>query len=262
MEFLQEFVLALIQAILEWLPVSSEGFLILTAVNLFGETAEAAFRIAIYFHLGTAIAVLIKYRKTYLDALLKDRTLLRFLVLTTLATGIVGVPLYLLLRDTFDLLDGMLVTLLIGATLAVTGALLRWGKLKSSETLAMEDRKPGDEFSLGVAQGFAILPGISRSGVTMTYLVLRGFKREDAFKMSFIVSLPAVLAAIAFDLLIEGVELALDASYFLLMGIVTVVGYLMMDLLLRLAKRVSFDVICFLLSVVTIGLVVVYYVWS
>ena len=69
MSFKEDLILAIIQAILEWLPVSSEGFLILTSVNVFQESAEEALRAAIYFHLGTALAVLFKYRGKYFDEL-------------------------------------------------------------------------------------------------------------------------------------------------------------------------------------------------
>ena len=77
MNFWQRLVLALIQSILEWLPVSSEGFIVITSVNAFGAEASAALRIALYFHLGTAIAVFIRYRKEYINAILfKDKKLL------------------------------------------------------------------------------------------------------------------------------------------------------------------------------------------
>ena len=66
MNFGQKSVLGFVQALLEWLPVSSQGFIILIAVNAFGEPADDALRLAIYFHLGTALAVLIKYRTFYI----------------------------------------------------------------------------------------------------------------------------------------------------------------------------------------------------
>jgi undecaprenyl-diphosphatase len=118
---------------------------------------------------------------------------------------------------------------------------------------------------LGLAQGFAILPGISRSGLSITYLILRGFKRADAFKISFIVILPAVVGAILFDLIykvwIKGEQsLAFSYEYLIAMAIVVVLGYLMMNLLLKLADRLSFDKICYILGGATIALVAVYYI--
>jgi len=184
MTFIQDMILGFIQAILEWLPVSSEGFLILTAVNLFGETAANALRLAIYFHLGTALSVLAKYWRTYWDAIVKDHDVLRFIITSTAATGIIGIPLYLLLGDIFTDFTGMAITLFIGITLLITATLLRTGKVRAKNILTMEERKISDEIFLGACQGLAILPGISRSGTTVSFLLLRGFKKEDAFRMS------------------------------------------------------------------------------
>ncbi|MHA1764783.1 MAG: undecaprenyl-diphosphate phosphatase [Promethearchaeota archaeon] len=260
--FWEKLILALLQAILEWLPVSSEGFIMLTAINFFNETAETAFRLAIYFHLGTALAVLAKYWKTYWLSITKEFDVLRFLIISTISTGIIGIPLYLLLRGVFTQATGMLITLLIGITLIITATLLRFGKLKASDKLTMEERTLLDEFALGACQGFAILPGISRSGTTVTFLLLRGFKKEDAFRMSFIISLPAVIGAILFDLIFENTALELGFEYFGLMIIVAVIGFFMMGGLLKFARKLSFDKICYILGGITIILVVLFYIFS
>ena len=269
MNFWQKLILAIIQSVLEWLPVSSEGFIVLTSVNLFGENANAAIRIALYFHLGTAIAVFFKYRKEYIDAILfKDKNLLRLLVVSVLGTAIVAIPLKLLLEEIFTESAGLVITLLTGIALLVTGMLLQYGN-KRFKKLGLEDRRLWDEIGLGVVQGFAILPGISRSGTTYTYLVTRGFRKEDAFKMSFLISLPAVLAGIAFDLVFDviipwisegisfGETLGFSWDYILLMGIVAVIGYFMMDGLLLVARKVPFHYVCLLLGATTILLVLI-----
>jgi len=259
--------LAIIQAILEWLPVSSEGFLVLVGQRAFDISALEAFQIAIYFHLGTAITVAIKFRRIFWDAIFKDRTLLRLLIVSTLGTAVVGIPLYLLVSEGFRIMDGMHVTLAVGVSLLVTATLLRFGRLKGVGSVDMERRTVKDELGLGLAQGFAILPGISRSGLTITFLVLRGFKRRDAFALSFIISLPAVIGAVLFDLLYTVVikheqTMAFSYEFLIAMGIVVVLGYLMMNLLLKLADRLSFDKICYILGGVTIALVIVYYAIS
>ncbi|MFC1950971.1 undecaprenyl-diphosphate phosphatase [Chloroflexota bacterium] len=263
MTLFQQSMLAIVQAVLEWLPVSSEGFLVIIGENVFGISALEAFRIAIYFHLGTAVAVLIKFRKTYWDAIFRDRTLLRLLVISAAGTAVIGIPLYLLLSEGFAMLTGMMVTLFVGIALLITATMLRYGRLRGKDVTHMEDRDIKDEFGLGLAQGFAILPGISRSGLTITYLVLRGFARQDAFKLSFIISLPAVAGAILFDIIYKVAikseqSLAFSYEYLIAMAIVVVLGYLMMNLLLKLADRLSFDKICYVLGGVTIALVVTY----
>lgn len=265
MNFFQKLILALLQAVLEWLPVSSEGFIMLTAINIFGETADVAFSLAIYFHLGTALAVLAKYWRTYWDALTKDYDVLRFLIISTISTGLIGIPLYLLLNEVFKEAGiGMVITLLIGVTLIITATLLRFGKLNAADKLSMKERNMLDEFALGACQGFAILPGISRSGTTVSFLLLRGFKREDAFHMSFIISLPAVIGAILFDIMFGSgnATSVLGWDYFVLMIIVAVISFFMMSGLLKLARKLSFDKICYILGGITILLVILFYIFS
>ncbi|MEQ9715604.1 MAG: undecaprenyl-diphosphate phosphatase [Candidatus Asgardarchaeum sp.] len=252
MTFIEELILAIIQALLEWLPVSSEGFLILISILFFNGSAEEAFRMAIYFHLGTAISVLIKYRGMYLNAILRDFSLLRLLILATFATGVTAVPLYFFLKNSFLLIDGMIVTLIIGIALLITGTLLKLGRLFQTNRYSINNRKIIDEIGLGIFQGFAILPGISRSGTTVTYLLLRGYNKKDAFTISFLISLPAVVAAIAFDILFEEVSFVISMEYLILTGIVAVIGYLMMSFLLHLAEVLSFDKICYILGFIAI----------
>ncbi len=255
MEFWQQLIIAFIQAILEWLPVSSEGFVILISVNVFHELEVTAFRMAIYFHLGTALAVLIKYWRDYWDAVMKNREVLRFLIISTLFTGVFGIPLYILLNDFFidRATTGLIVTFFIGITLLITGTLLRFGKLKASDRIPFEERSIKDEILLGLCQGLAILPGISRSGTTVTFLLLRGYKKEVAFYMSFIISLPAVLGAVAFDILFNSdFAFTFNWEFLIIMLITTVVGYFSMDLLLRMARKLSFDLICYILGGITI----------
>ncbi len=260
MNIIQQFILGFIQAVLEWLPVSSEGFIILAAVNGFGENSAIALRIALYFHLGTALAVAIRYRKLYWDALTKDREMLRFLIISTAATGIVGVPLYLLLGDIFSEFNGgLIITLFIGITLLITATLLRTGKIKAKDSLIMEERTIKDEITLGICQGFAILPGISRSGTTVSFLLLKGYKKEDSFKMSFIISLPAIIAAVIFDFIFEESpgELGINWTFILVIIYVAIVGYFTMDILIKYARKVSFDKICYILGFMTISLVII-----
>ncbi len=268
LNFWHRLVLALLQSVLEWLPVSSEGFLVLTMNSFHIDNIYTAIRIAMYFHLGTAIAVFFKYRNEYINAVLfRDKKLLRMLVVSVISTAVIAIPIKLILEKVLSesVLEsaGWVVTLLTGIALLITGSLLQWGATRSQNLLTMKERKIWDEIGLGAVQGFAILPGISRSGVTYTYLLAHGFKKEEAFKMSFLISLPAVLAGIAFDIifdvLIGGDSLPFSWDYLFLMGLVAVIGYFMMDALLLLARKVPFHYVCFLLGGITILLVLIFF---
>ena len=89
----------------------------------------------------------------------------------------------------------------------------------------------------------------------------RGFKKEDAFKMSFIISLPAIIGAIAFDILLGGENLFFNIEYMILIAVVAIVGFMMMESLLRLTKKIAFDKICYLLGIITIILVICYFIF-
>ena len=260
MSFFENLILGFVQALLEWLPVSSSGIVSILALNAFGKTASEAFSLSIFFHLGTAISVLVKYWKTYWDAIVKDRSMLRFLIISTAFTGIIGIPLYLLLRSFFVELVGLTLTLIIGILLLVTATLLRMGKINATNKFSMEERKISDEIFLGACQGLAILPGISRSGTTVTFLLMRGFKKEDAFKMSFIISLPAIIGAVAFELLFPNEEAVFmfGFDYIVVLLFVAIIGFLTMEALLRFARKMPFDIICYVLGGITIILVTIF----
>jgi undecaprenyl-diphosphatase len=106
-----------------------------------------------------------------------------------------------------------------------------------------------DMMVLGLAQGFSVLPGISRSGTTLTLLLLRGIRQEDALTISFIISAPAVLGAIALNGWPGYVpwETALA-----MLGSSLIVGYLTMDLLIRFARNVSFSIFCLVLGLLAL----------
>lgn len=193
--------LGILQGITEFLPVSSSGHLVLAQSLLPGFQEPAALFDAI-LHGGTLVAVLVYFR-TDVTALLSclrrggdpgHRRLLLWLVAGTVPTGVVGV-----------LFKGPLETLFeaprfAAAMLLVTGALL-W----VSETLA----RPGDSlerlgfrraFGIGLAQGLAIIPGISRSGTTIAAATLLGIRGEDAARFSFLLAIPAILGALVLQL--------------------------------------------------------------
>ena len=105
----------------------------------------------------------------------------------------------------------------------------------------------------GAAQGFTIFPGISRSGITVAALLFRKFEQEDALKISFLMSIPAVIGANILDM--GGVE-SFDPLV-LLAGIVSafVTGYLTIDILMRFARSVRFDVFCIVFGIIALILV-------
>ena len=200
--FLQILFMAVLQGITEFLPVSSSGHLVV-AGNLFGFDPEKVFSLGVFMHAGSFFAIVIFYFKLLLGFLKKEQLhLMLMIILGSVPAGIAGV---LLMKSSWveKLFADPVVT---GMAFLVTGAVLR---LTSKEKLLPDpERAVGvKEISwkqaliVGVVQMFALLPGISRSGSTISAGLFCGIKREDAAAFSFLLALPAVGGATLLELL-------------------------------------------------------------
>jgi len=258
MEIIQSVLLGLIQGVAEWLPISSEGQAMLFMMEFLRLSPADALSFAIFLHIGTMLAVVLKFRLEFLEILgwrsRSDPVLLKIILLSTLATGMTGVPLFFLLKS-FN--QGDIIMLLIGLMLILTGALLRAPDSTSAGYRRIEDIKTREMVFLGLAQGLSILPGVSRSGTTITFLLLEGLNQRDALEVSFLLSVPAVLGAVALSLFTSSAQPVVSLENAIVMVSVSfVVGYAMIDLLLRLAERLDFSKFCIILGLVTIGFTV------
>ncbi|MFB6075344.1 MAG: undecaprenyl-diphosphate phosphatase [Haloarculaceae archaeon] len=246
--------LGAVQGVLEWLPVSSEGSVALVATALTGAGPGVATQYALFLHAGTALAALAYYRREAAAVLRSalawrprsafggETADLSFLVIATLATAVTGLPAYVVLEETVSSLTGGAFLALIGGLLVVTGLVQRL-----AGSLALGERTlpgPLDAVLVGALQGFAILPGISRSGTTVSALLLRGHEGENALRLSFLLSIPAALAANALVLVTDGVPAVDPVSGLVAVGVAAVVGYLTVGALVALVRRVPFWVIC------------------
>jgi len=236
--------LSVIQGITEWLPISSEGILIFIMVNLFNQNPSSALAYAIFFHLGTMLSVLFKFRTEFLSLLNPKSFLFKVVSVSTIFTGVTALPLLLLVKN---LESGRLMTLLIGLMLILTGVILRKPK---GGFRTVNDMNLKDIVGLGLMQGLAIVPGISRSGITISYLLLRKIDKEEALRVSFIISVPAIIGAIV----IEGFpDMIPSNSAFAIVAVTFVTSYLTMDVLLRFARRVRFSSFCMALGMLAIS---------
>ncbi|MCW4012434.1 MAG: undecaprenyl-diphosphate phosphatase [Candidatus Bathyarchaeota archaeon] len=237
----QSILIGLLQGLLEWLPVSSEGNMVLVLVALFGLPAEETVSTAIFLHLGTGFAALFYFRDEVIRILLgktpEYADLRAKLFIMTLLTGLVGFPIFMWLNISVSYGETLLA--LTGLALIATGMLQREAEKKE---------QTGAEFSwplsivLGSAQGLAIIPGLSRSGLTTSIMLFRNFTGEEAFRISFLMSIPASFAAAFGMMLVDGFT---PDMYSALSAVIAgIVGYLAIDALLKLARRISFWKIC------------------
>ena len=276
MTFLSSFLLGLVQGIAEFLPISSSGHLAI-AQNLLGmsDAGTVPEFFDVLLHLGTLVAVFVAYWADIKDMVLEffrgagdlihhstpnpvppARRLILLIILGTL-------PLFVVLpvKDAVQSLSNSMV--FIGAALIVTGVLLfvsdRVKKGRKNERTATWL----DVLIVGLGQAIATMPGISRSGMTITTGCFAGFERKFAVRFSFLLSIPAVLGANILslaDAAKAGINWAEVPVY--LVGVVTaaVVGYLCIRLLRFIAERGKFGAFayyCWAVGVLTLELNVI-----
>lgn len=253
--------LGAVQGITEWLPISSEGINTLIMVNLFHQPVAEAVNISIWLHSGTLLAALIYFRKE-ITQLLRNLPqyarelrgsahseaswLTTFLIISTLLTGIVGAPLFVFGLGDKEIPAG-LVTAIIGIFLIITGLVQRYAR-KLSGTKAISDVK--DAILLGVVQAFSVFPGLSRSGLTVSALLFRGYNSAQVIRLSFLMSIPAVLAAEIGLALIDEVDFALPAIGSVVISFV--LGFLTIGALIRIAPRIAFWKFCIFIGVLSL----------
>ncbi len=233
-------ILGLVQGILEWLPVSSEGSLVLILINALKMDLSTAISLSIYAHLGTALAVLTKYNKVFKEAiLLRDRETFKLLTLSTLGTCITATPLLIYGLENLELSE--MINILIGSLLIVTGMILLYGR-KVHYTFTHKKLSTMNYLLLGLLQGFAVLPGLSRSAITVSYLLYAGVNPKKALKYSFLISVPVVIGACALEAVTGKIYPV--SILFCIVIFSFAAGLLTMNALLKVAEKVNFGVFC------------------
>lgn len=248
MNLLTLVILGALQGLLEWLPVSSEGVLV-AIITVLGGDPSIAIDYALFLHAGTMLAALIHYRKEFKEMILEG-TLLKFTIIVTLLTTIIGGVLYFTIRNISVLIGAWIITL-IGGALIITGVI----QLKKKKGLKT---KPGSNDALitGIAQGFSIIPGISRSGATISTLLFKGFKGSTALKLSFMLSVPAIIIAQLGLGLMNSPALTWHGFWGLMTSFV--VGLLSIKALTRVARRVNFGKFCIVMGIVMITTIIIH----
>lgn len=193
MTVLQGFILGIIQGLTEFLPISSSGHLVLFQ-KIFG-LSQGTFAFDIAVHFATLIGVSIVLKNDIIAMLKKPLGKLSLLIAAgTIPTFVIAA----LFKDMFEKLFVSGRTL--GLEFIFTGLVLWYAEGVKSKNKGLEKTTYTDAAIVGVAQGIAILPAVSRSGLTLAGALFRGLNREFALKLSFLMSIPAILAATALDI--------------------------------------------------------------
>ncbi|MFH0874704.1 MAG: undecaprenyl-diphosphate phosphatase [archaeon] len=230
---LQAIFLGIVQGITEWLPISSSGHLAIFS-HLLKLEENVSFDIVL--HIASLIVVMIVFRKEILwmieGLLKKDKERIKFfayLCNATIPIGLIGVLFNDLVKESFSNLK------LIGAFYLVTAVILFLSRYpnKKTKTITLKN-----SLVIGIMQGLAILPGVSRSGTTISAGLMQGVKKEEAARFSFLLFIPAILGA---SVLEAKNILAVDFAPALVGGIAAIItGLITLKVLLGIIKKGNF----------------------
>ncbi len=263
-QLIQALIMGITQGLTEFLPVSSSGHLIIVPYLLGWTNAQgqpvpgqdpfiASLGFSVVLHAGTLLALLVYFREDWLRlipaglATIRDRSfkgdperkLAWMLVLSTIPAAILGVLLNDVIESAVRQPGPVAVALVVGA--GVLWLADRWG----ARTRTTEDVGPGTALGLGFAQALALIPGVSRSGISISAALFAGLKRVDAVRYSFLMATPITAAAVAWEglKLIRGEEVGASAGV-MLVGVVSsfVFGILAIAVLLRYVRTQSFSI--------------------
>lgn len=239
MSFFELVVLALIQGVAEFLPISSSGHLVLMG-HWFGIEEDKG-TINIVLHFGTLLSIIVFYHAQIRQLVFENRRVIPLLIAGTIP----GVLLGLLIDTQFEWLT--VSPWLAASMLVVTGIMLIASKYVTREdTVDYRQTTWLTAIGIGLAQAIAILPGISRSGSTIFAGQLLGLKRESAATFSFLLALPIIAGATAYQIVklifsSEGAQTQ-AAGHFLVVGalISFVTGYISLCVLIRFVQKGKF----------------------
>ena len=255
MTYFSAIFLGLIQGIAEFLPISSSGHLAFFQEVVGILDGEENLFFDVLLHLGTLVAVFVAYWAEIKALVLEfftmvgvrklpkgqkpDRLSRRMILFIILAT----LPLFLIL-PVKDYVEGLYTNaMFIGCAFLVTGLLLFLSDRLSHGNKDIKNATVADVLLVGVGQALATVPGISRSGTTISAGLSRGFSREFAVKFSFLMSIPAVLGAnilSLIDAIGEGIDWGLMPMYLAGVAAAAISGYLAIRLLKYISQKGSF----------------------
>jgi len=251
----------LIQGVTEWLPVSSKTLILLTLLA-YGFEAQTAYLMGLVINGATAVAAIIYFKKEILEMLSSIRSprryregfaVLKFLIISTILTGLVAVPLAQLSRK-FISFDENVAMIVMGSLFLLT-TILTWLRTRMSGGVdEVREVSLIDAVLAGFAQGLSALPGISRSGITIFTLILLGHSSRDSLRLSFLMGIPATIGGIVYSyaampILIESRILILTISS--LTAIIT--SLFTISSLLKLSERLKTYLFTLILAMITLA---------
>lgn len=264
-------VLGIVQGISEWLPISSKTQILVVSQYILGMGFNQAYAFGLFMEIGTIFAAVIYFRKEvvilFRTLFRKDRReesikLFNYVLVSTIATGIIGAPLYLFVDSLQGAYSVAIPMIIIGAVLIGDALLIHYSRSKyrnDSKRKTLKDLRFRDYAIVGIAQGLAALPGVSRSGATTSTLLVMNVEAGEAFRLSFIDMILATGGAVALTLVASrhsiSSSIGLVGGYGIIIAIVaaTAISLLLIDFLLKIAKKSSIVYLVSALGIIAIA---------
>lgn len=256
MEIYQALILGIVQGLTELLPISSSAHLTILPW-IFNWNIPDAFDVALHF--GTLLAIVLYFFKDWIElikggykyAFKKEKTvqgrMFWYIVLATIPGGAIGFLLDYFLGDTLNQ------PIIIAVSLIVMGIILYVVDKNSKSNVKYEEMTLKQTFLIGLSQALAFIPGVSRSGVTITTARAMGIKREAAAKYTFLLSTPIVFAATLFKFS----EFQFSVSFIIGVLASFIVGIFVIRFLLKYIQKGSFKI--FAIYRVIFGILIIFF---
>lgn len=253
MTALQAFILGTIQGITEFLPISSSGHLILMPYIFGWGLQSLSFDVAL--HLGTLLALIFAFYRKWWE-ILKNKRYLALLIFGTLPAAIIG----FFFEDIIE--EKLRSSLIVSLTLIFVAFLMVLAEKLGAKNRGERDLDLKDALLIGFAQATALIPGVSRSGITITTGLFRNLKRDEAAEFSFILGTPIIFGAGIFkinELLREPITINVIQTLGVGMVAATFFGFLTIKYLLKFLK--NHTLMPFILYRILLGLIILFLIF-
>jgi undecaprenyl-diphosphatase len=252
-QILVSIIIGIVQGISEWLPISSKTQILVVSNLLLHLTFQQAYSFGLFMEIGTLAAAIIYFRqelirliKVLLGSKVKeDRKLLVYVVVTTVMTGIIGAPLYLIADSITGLTVGIPM-LIIGLVLMIDAVVI-WHSRRRQATgttgRKFHELRLKDYILVGIAQGISALPGVSRSGITTSTMLLMKVEPDEAFRLSFLIGIFATLAAACLTIVASHSNITASVSAIGTTGLIVaivvsaIISLFLIDFLIKIAGK-------------------------
>jgi undecaprenyl-diphosphatase len=268
-QLLYSIIIGIVQGVSEWLPISSKTQIIVSSTYLLKLTFQEAYTFGLFMEVGTLAAAIIYFRKDLAKLVQvlagsKDkakRKLFSYILIVTVITGLIGVPLYLIAESITGIALGIPM-LILGLILIGDAALIRYSRQRKEKGVTprkLENLTVKDYLLVGITQGISSLPGVSRSGITTSTMLLLNVEPDEAFRLSFTAGIFASAGAFGLTLVASRHSVAASVAGIGLTGLVvaivtsTVISLFLIDFLIKVAGKQKITYLTAALGVIAVA---------